>query len=157
GFESPHPADGKFHSVSVRTRRANVKISARTGYWSLTEAEVATSRVVPVVVPAEVTEALNRLADALPAAAHGLPASRHVMIRPATFPVLAAPTFEVVRGPQELEPAPRPEFARSQRVVVRAALVGGQPVDVAVQLLDRLGRPLTRLPVTTFAGSCDIP
>jgi hypothetical protein len=51
----------------------------------------------------------------------------------------------------------RPEFARSQRVVIRAAVVGSEPVDVTAQLLDRLGRPLTPLPVTNFAGNCDIP
>src|SRR5579871_1981600 len=148
GFESPHPADGKFHPVAVRTTRAKVKIAARTGYWSLSEAEVATSRVAPVVVPAQVTEALTHLADALRPAFEDDQTVRHVPTLQAASPILSAPTFAVLRGAREPELAKRPEFARSQRIVVRATLVGGQPVAVTAQLLDRLGRPLTSLPVT---------
>jgi VWFA-related protein len=157
GFESPHPSDGKFHSVNVKTTRAHVKISARTGYWSLSEAEVATSRVAPVVVPAEVNDALTRLADALRPASEELPAPRHLVLRPAPSAVLARPEFMIVRGPRDPEPAARPEFARSQRIIVRASVIGGEPVDVTAQLLDRLGHPLTALAVTTFAGKCEIP
>lgn len=158
GFESPHPADGKFHAVTVRTKRPRVTIAARSGYWALTEAELASSRAAPIVVPAEVNDAMRRLADKLRPVTDDLPAMRHAPPPPAvTGRVLAAPTIALVRGAREPEPVTRPEFLRSQRIVVRAALVGTQPTDVVAQLLDRLGRPLTKLPVTSFAGSCDIP
>lgn len=160
GFESPHPADGKFHPVSVQTTRSKVRLTARAGYWALTETEVATSRAAPVVVSAEVTDAFKRLADALRPVEDDLPTSRRLIIpaSPSSTPrVLSAPTFALVRGSRDPEPIKRPEFARSQRVVVRAAVVGSEPVDVTAQLLDRLGHPLTALPVTNFAGNCDIP
>jgi len=157
GFESPHPADGKFHPVTVQTTRSKVKVTARAGYWALTEAEVTTSRAAPIVVAAEVTDAFKRLADALRPVEDDLPASRHLVIQPPASHVLSVPTFSLVRGARDPEPVKRPEFARSQRVVVRAAVVGSGPVDVTAQLLDRLGRPLTKLPVTNFGGNCDIP
>jgi VWFA-related protein len=160
GFESPHPSDGKFHAVTVKTTRAKVKVSARTGYWSLSEAEVATSRVAPVIVPAEVNAALTRLAEALRPATEDVEPPHHVLIAPAprsSARIVAAPTFALQRGARDPEPVAHPAFTRSQRVVVRAPIVGGEPVDVTAQLLDRFGRPLTALPVTTFGGSCDIP
>jgi VWFA-related protein len=157
GFESPHPSDGKFHAVTVKTTRARVKISARTGYWSLSEAEVATSRVAPVIVPAEVNAALTRLAEALRPSTEVVEPAHHVMMAPPFARIVSAPTFALQRGARDPELVAQPAFARSQRVVVRAPIVGGEPVDVTAQLLDRLGRPLTALTVTTFAGSCDIP
>lgn len=162
GFESPHPADGKFHPVVVRTTRSKVHLTARAGYWALSEVEVATSRAAPVVVAAEVTDAFKRLADALRPVEDDLPTWRHgITLPPASASssprVLLTPTFALVRGARDPEPVKRPEFARSQRVVVRAAVVGSDPIDVTAQLLDRLGRPLTPLPVANFAGNCDIP
>ena len=157
GFESPHPADGKFHSVVVRTTRAKMNVVARSGYWALSEAEVATSHAAPIVVPAEVSDALTRLADGLRPPEDVLPSMRHVVVRPPESHVLATPTIAIVRGSHDPELASRPEFTRAQRLVIQASVVGGGTVDVMAQLLDRLGRPLTQLPVTNFAGRCDIP
>jgi hypothetical protein len=158
GFESPHPSDGKFHPVSVRTTRPRLAITARAGYWSLTQTELASSRAAPIIVPAEVNDAMKRLADKLRPATDDFPFFRHVTPQsPTAARLLTAPVIALVRGSKEPEVVSRPEFLRSQRIVVRASLVGAQPADVVAQLLDRLGRPLTKLPVTTFAGSCDIP
>ena len=162
GFESPHPADGKFHPISVRTTRSKVTIAARSGYWSLSATEEATSRVAPIIVPDEVNAALAHLAESLrPAESVDVPPARHVLSDPAprspAARIVATPTIAVVRGSHEPEPVARAEFARSQRIVIRATIVGGGNVDATAQLLDRLGRPLTTLPVTVFGGSCDIP
>ena len=162
GFESPHPADGKFHPINVRTTRSKVTIAARSGYWALSVAEEATSRVAPIVVPEEVNAALTHLAEALRSAdTMEVPPPRRVLIDPAPRSpdarIVATPTIAVVRGSHEPEPATRPEFARSQRVVIRAPIVGSGSVSATAQLLDRLGRPLTTLSVTVFGGSCDIP
>ena len=65
GFVSAHPADGKFHHITVRTKRRKVNVNARSGYWALSDAEVTASRATPVAVPDAVTDAFKRMADAL--------------------------------------------------------------------------------------------
>ena len=32
GYSSPHPGDGKFHSIRVRTTNPTYKVRARNGY-----------------------------------------------------------------------------------------------------------------------------
>jgi hypothetical protein len=70
--------------------------------------------------------------------------------------VLSNPTIAIVRGSAPPEPVTRPEFARSHRIVIRASVVGGSAPDVTAQLLDRTGRVLTPLPVSTFGGRCEV-
>lgn len=158
GFVSAHPADGKFHHITVRTTRRRVNVNARSGYWALSDAEVAASRVTPVAVPTAVTDAFNRMADALrPEDPEGAP--KHAAPGPPApvVSLMGMPTFAVVRGRAPLQIATRPEFSRGQRIAIRAPLEGVPSPVVAAQLLDRLGRKLTDLPVSISDGMCDVP
>jgi hypothetical protein len=158
GFVSAHPADGKFHHITVRTKRRKVSVNARNGYWALSDAEIAASRVAPVVVPPGVTDAFKRMAEALrPEEPEAAP--KHAMPKPPApvITLMGMPTFAVVRGRAPLQIATRPEFSRGQRIAIRAEVEGVPPPVVTAHLLDRMGRKLTDLPVAISDGMCDVP
>ena len=116
GFVSAHPADGKFHHITVRTKRRKVNVNARNGYWALSDAEIAASRVAPVVVPSGVTDAFKRMAEALrPEEPEGAP--KHAMPKPPApvITLMGMPTFAVVRGRAPLQ------IANASRVLARPA------------------------------------
>ena len=57
-------ADGKFHEIKVRVRRAGVQVRARKGYWALTREEMAMSTAPPKApAPPAVTAALANVAN----------------------------------------------------------------------------------------------
>jgi hypothetical protein len=70
---------------------------------------------------------------------------------------MGVPTFAVVQARASAQIALRPEFSRGQRIAIRAPLEGVPPPVVAAQLLDRMGRKLTDLPVSISDGICDVP
>jgi hypothetical protein len=152
-YESPHPADGKFHRVTVRVTRPHATVFARPGYWSAKQGRDtdAAPSLAPAIAPA-IQQAVDRLADSLrPDADEPAEAPRRIkMPEPAasTAPtsLLADPTVAVVRGRTVSDPVTRREFRRSDIILVRAA-ASGDPT-VTARLLDRQGRPLTDIAVT---------
>ena len=62
---SRNPADGKFHKISVRVKRANVEVRSRTGYYapSLNEMDAARKRAAANEPPPEISKALSKLVD----------------------------------------------------------------------------------------------
>jgi len=158
GFVSTRPSDGKFHSIKVRTTRPKVSVNARAGYWALSEAELASARVEPVRVPAPITDAFKRMAEALrPNDDEPVAASKYALTPPAPeIRLIGPPVFVTVRPRSLVEPASRPAFTRAQRIAIRAALESDPPPVVTAQLLSRLGQKLADLPVSLTAGQCEV-
>jgi VWFA-related protein len=65
GYNSTHTdADGKFHEIKVRTRRAGVQVRARRGYWALSKEEMSRSLAPPPPpVPVAVNKALGSISE----------------------------------------------------------------------------------------------
>ena len=58
------PTDGKFHSIDVRVKRANVEVRARKGYWAYTADDAARATAPPKAgPPPEVANALNKIVE----------------------------------------------------------------------------------------------
>jgi hypothetical protein len=69
-------------------------------------------------------------------------------------PLIAPPTIGLARGRAVGDPVTRREFSRTDTIVVRAETV--RTPAVSGRLLDRRGRPMTDLPVTPSAGTCEL-
>ena len=61
-----NPADGKFHKISVKVKRPNAEVRARTGYFApaLAEMDAARKKAEENAAPPEVAKALEKLVDA---------------------------------------------------------------------------------------------
>ncbi len=151
GYVSPRPNDGRFHQITVRVNRPKVDVRARKGYWALTNAQADEAAAAPVVVPAAVQNALSGLADALrPDRAETLHDGRGSAAAAAPT-ILSALSIASATRPGA---SSRPEFRRSDRVVVRARV--DSSVVVRARLLSRLGQRLIDLPVTVNGTACDV-
>ena len=64
---SDAPADGKFHSITVRLKRRNMDVRARKGYWALTEADIVRATTVVPDTPKPVLQALASIATSVQA------------------------------------------------------------------------------------------
>jgi hypothetical protein len=158
-YESPHPNDGTFHRVSVRVKRSHATVLARTGYWSPSSGETANSPApASVTVSPEIQQALNRLADSLrPDADEPNETSRvRFSDQPPPSPAaeaLSSPIVSLVRA-RTITPITRREFHRTDTILVRA-VTARQPT-VTASLLDRFGKRLIDLPVTTSPDACQL-
>lgn len=62
GYNSSARADGKFHKIDVRVKRAGTQVRSRKGYWAATAAEAAAAAAPPKPrPPAEVERALGAM------------------------------------------------------------------------------------------------
>jgi VWFA-related protein len=150
-YESPHPDDGKFHKVTVRVKRPQATVFARTGYWAYKRGEntIAPSPTATAVPPA-VQAAVDRLADSLrPDADEPSDGRRRVIMpKPAGAAAASAPTIALARGRIVGEPVARREFHRTDTLVIRAGAQSGAAAPLTSgRLLDRRGQPLTELPL----------
>jgi VWFA-related protein len=158
-YESPHPDDGKFHQVTVRVKRPQATVFARTGYWAYQRGEntIAPSPAAAAVPPA-VQAAVDRLADSLrPDADEPSEGRRRVIMpKPADATAVSGPTIALARGRIVGEPVARREFHRTDTLVIRAPAgqAGSAAPATSGRLLDRRGQPLTELPL---APGADIP
>ncbi|HEV3141200.1 MAG TPA: VWA domain-containing protein [Vicinamibacterales bacterium] len=166
GFVSSHPSDGKFHTITIRVKRRGATVRAREGYLAPRPDEVRTENA-PAPVPPEVTKALARMADTLRPAGDELILPKRAFETAATSPwnasttakptpLLDTPTFVVLHGMQPEERAFRPEFTRTQRIAIRAAIPADVPPTVTASLLGRTGQELTKLPVATAGGRAEV-
>ncbi|HYM25994.1 MAG TPA: VWA domain-containing protein [Vicinamibacterales bacterium] len=161
GFVSAHPTDGKFHKIAIRVKRRGVTVRARAGYLAFKGDDVRTETAP--AVPAEIDKALARLAEQLRPAGDELILPRRAFESAAantsasvgTPPLVGAPSFVVLHGLQPEERAVRPEFARSQRVAVRALIPTDAPPALTATLLGRTGQELAKLPVTVTPGRAE--
>jgi VWFA-related protein len=163
GFVSSHPSDGKYHKISIRVKRRSVVVRARAGYLASKADEVKTQNAAAPEVPPDVTKALARLADALRPAGDELILPKRAFesaaakpSAPQTAPLLETPTIAILHGIQPEERAGRPEFGRTQRIAIRAAVPAGPPPVVTATLLSRTGQELTRMPVTIANGRAEV-
>lgn len=155
GYVPTHAADGKFHKIAVHVKRRGVSVRARSGYLAPTAAEAAERSALQVETKPEVKSALDSLASATrPDAAEAAPSKPAPAPAAADGPI-AEPTLAVMAGRVVGEPVARREFARTERLVVRAAITKGAPV-VTARLLSRLGQPLTDLPVKIVGDRCEL-
>jgi len=169
GYVSAHPADGKFHTIAIRVKRRGVSVRARNGYLAFKNDDVRTETPAPAV-PAEIDKALARLAEQLrpagdelilpkrafeSAAANGSAGRVLSDAATATAPLVGAPSFVILHGVQPEERAARPEFARSARIAVRAAIPVDAAPAVTATLLGRTGQELAKLPVTALSGRAE--
>jgi VWFA-related protein len=159
-YESPHPEDGKFHRITVRVKRTHATVLARSGYWGFTRGENTVSTTAPALAPVlpAVQAAIERLADSLrPDADEPADGGRRVIMpRPrdaAPAQPIAPPTIGLARGRAVGEPVSRREFRRTDTLVIRATT---RMPAVSGRLLDRRGQPLTDLPVTPAAETCEL-
>jgi VWFA-related protein len=160
-YESPHPDDGKFHRVGVKVNRPRATVFARTGYWNPKRG--VTSEAAPSLAPvvsAEVQQSLKALADSLrPNADEPTESRRRVLMpeapAPATAPpLLAIPTIRLMHGRVAADTPARPEFRRTDTILIRAATNGDS--ELSARLLNHTGQPLTALPVVRTAGGCEL-
>ena len=56
GYNSPSPADGKFHEIKVRVKRPGVQVRSRKGYWAPTAEEAAKASAPPKPAPPPAVE-----------------------------------------------------------------------------------------------------
>jgi VWFA-related protein len=56
GYNSPSPADGRFHEIKVRLKRPGVQVRSRKGYWAPTAAEAAKASAPPKPAPPPAVE-----------------------------------------------------------------------------------------------------
>ena len=142
-------------------KRPRATVFARPGYWSPKRGQNTDgpASLAPAVSP-EVQSAVNRLAESLrPNAEEPAEAPRRVRMPEAAAPsapppLLAPPTIALARGRTVGEPVGRREFRRTDTIVVRAATMS--EITVAARLLDRLGKPLADVPVSSGAGACEL-
>ena len=160
-YESPHPDDGKFHSVSVNVRRPRLTVRARSGYLAFKPAE-RTTAAAAAPVPGDVTAALARLAESLrpdasepdePRRLH-IPEHGDSATSDSADAFLASPILALAQGRLVGPPAARREFSRAGTLVARAATRGAP--DVTGRLLAQDGRPLTNLPVVAESNACEV-
>ena len=163
GFVSSHPSDGKYHKISIRVKRRGVLIRARAGYLAPKPDEVRTENAHAPDVSPEVTKALAKLADDLRPAGNELILPKRAFESAAAAktavaapPLLDAPAIVVLHGIQPEERAVRPEFGRTQRIAIRAAVPAESPPAVTATLLSRTGQELTRMPVTVANGRAEV-
>jgi len=157
-YESPHPDDGKFHTVSVKVKRPRLTVRARSGYFAFKQPEQTVAAVPAPQPSAEINAALARLAESLRPDA-GEPAESHRIHmpdseQPAPAPTIAPPELSVAQGRLPGPVVTRREFPRVGTLVARAATRGGP--EVAGRLLAQDGRALTDLPVVANADSCEV-
>jgi hypothetical protein len=58
------PTDGKFHTIDVKVRRANVEVRARKGYWAYTADDAARATAPPKAgPPPAISNALNAIVE----------------------------------------------------------------------------------------------
>jgi len=69
--------------------------------------------------------------------------------------LIETPSIFVVRAGQPDVRTGRPEFERSQRIAVRAAIPADAPA-VTASLLGRTGQELAKLPVTVAPGRAEV-
>jgi hypothetical protein len=154
GYVLTHAADGKFHKIAVHVKRRGVSVRARSGYMAPTAAEAAERSALQAETKPEVKSALDSLASATrPDAAEAAPSK--AAPAPSAEGPIAEPTLAVMAGRVVGEPVARREFARTERLVVRAAITKGTPV-ITARLLSRLGQPLTDLAVKTVGDYCEL-
>jgi len=162
GFVSSHPSDGKYHKIAIRVKRRGVTLRARAGYLSPKPEEVRTESAAAEVPPA-VTKALSQMVDALRPSGNELVLPKRAFETAAAAkssasgpaPLVGTPAITILRGTQQ-EHAARPEFERTQRIAVRAAVAGDPPPAVTASLLSRTGQELTKLPVTMANGGAEV-
>ncbi len=153
GYTSTHPADGKFHKISVKVKRRGLSVRARSGYLAPSEAELSAQSSLPQA-PKEVQSALETLADATrPDRAEP---SKAREAEPTAAGPLAAPTLAVMQGRVAGPPVERREFTRAERLVVRAGIAGSATPVVTAKLLSRVGQTLADLPVTVADSVCEV-
>ena len=172
---APQPMrhDGKFHDVKVRVKKGGLQVRAREGYWapSASEQLAERKRVQESVVPVPIEQAFGQFsrldrrgADATVVQTVFVPEASNDTIR------MGDPQIWVVRRPSELrgvlgdEPPPPEEgrvFARTERLIVRVAVLGTASAGAAVSaaLVDRKGKRLTELPARADRGGwlIDLP
>jgi hypothetical protein len=74
---------------------------------------------------------------------------------PATAPpLLAIPTIRLMHGRVAADTPARPEFRRTDTILIRAATNGDS--ELSARLLNHTGQPLTALPVVRTAGGCEL-
>ena len=73
GYNSPSPADGKFHELKVRIKRPGVQVRSRKGYWAPTAEEAAKASAPPKPAP---PPAVEKALSERRGAASGTPTSR---------------------------------------------------------------------------------
>jgi hypothetical protein len=56
GYNSSAPADGKFHEIKIRLKRAGVQVRSRKGYWAPTAEEAAKASAPPKPAPPPAVE-----------------------------------------------------------------------------------------------------
>jgi len=56
GYNSPSPADGRFHEIKVRVKRPGVQVRSRKGYWAPTAEEAAKASAPPKPAPPPAVE-----------------------------------------------------------------------------------------------------
>ena len=56
GYNSPSPADGKFHEIKVRLKRPGLQVRSRKGYWAPTAEEAAKATAPPKPSPPPAVE-----------------------------------------------------------------------------------------------------
>jgi hypothetical protein len=140
--------DGRFRSIKVRAKRADIDIRARKGYRAPTEAEVASataSAAAAANVPSDtvaITDSLNTLERDT-----RIDESRQTMA--SRTPELNSPAM-FRRGPMtgnQLQPARSRRFSRTDRMRLEAPATE-DVTGWTGALLDRTGKRLT-VPVTT--------
>jgi VWFA-related protein len=157
GYVSPHPNDGKFHTIGVRVKRPQVSVQARKGYWALTAAQAAQAAVAPVTIPAPVREALDALADSLrPDAGEVRPTGPGAGAPDGSAAAILGPLTLTSESQATSDPGRRRTFSRRERIVLRAEVSSGSSVAVKARLLSRLGQPLTDLPVVGAGGMAQV-
>jgi VWFA-related protein len=163
GFVSSHPSDGKYHRISIRVKRRGVVVRARAGYLAPKADGVNTPTAAAPEVPPEVTKALAHLADALRPAGDELILPKRAFESaaarqsgPPTAPLLDTPAIAILHGIQPEERAARPEFGRTQRIAIRAAVPADPPQTVTATLLSRTGQELTKMPATIANGRAEV-
>ena len=95
GYQSTRPQDGKYHSISVRSRRTGVSIRARQGYLA-SRAPVAAPKGAPASAADAMRASATRAAlDALTAATRDVPVRANVVVSRGVSGSIA-PRFSVV-------------------------------------------------------------
>jgi VWFA-related protein len=133
--------DGKYRTITVRSKRSGVEIRARHGYVAPTAAEAATASAAADAPAADARIALAKALGAIDAAPRVTGrAAMHGTGEPLLFH----------RGPStgnQLQPSTARVFPRSDRLRLELEAAAGGPVWSGV-LLDRNGNR-TAIPVTT--------
>ena len=164
---SPKPVrhDGKFHKIAVRVKPRGLHVRARNGYWAphpgaLKNAMDAAARVPPQTSP--VMKAFGELSRLTPSPLDDSPRTVRTILAPEPASdalAVAAPLLWRIRRPADLqvvlsdtppEPATEREFVRTERLILRVDLSGGQAMSATLtaRLLGKGGLRLIDLPLT---------